>query len=589
MVFLDDGPDSEVDAQVVVPTLTLDETRPIGDDEDSGDDDPAGLATVSVGFASNFQTADYGADGAGTTTYALVLAGAGAGEPSGLYALDNTDTDDGGDGDGYGQGDEILLFAELDGSITGRTTDGGDPYFTISVDGDGEVTFTQSQNVWHADPADDDDSSGLSAAAETLQLEQTVTDSDGDFDTALIDLSDGVFFIEDDGPEIIQVTDAVGENEGPTPTAEGIFDFDIGTDSPNGGNDDIFIDPATFLVSINGGTQFEPDTFSETSEDEHTAEFEFSFTYATGDGSTDTRTGTLIFYKDGSVPGHAAGTYEVVLDGPVQGFTILETGNESTTFVEYDLNGGSPDVVTAALDENLFAQFTAFSTANNSPFPNLATIDYDPDPDPPTPSPDGTAWVDGELFVGNVGNPQVSAEDAGVDGNTMDSGEVLDFDLFTTDPADDITATPDAFAGEMFIELFQYAGDDLIVVLKLMDPDTNTFTTRTLLIDATDVFLPGDSAAGSVYAARVAALELQEAFIVIQPNDYNADGENLVIVGAQILTEPDGVTGVGIDYNGALYDPENANPNNGGSDRDSDGDLTTDSANAALDEQDFIH
>ena len=198
---LDDGPDSEVDAQVVVPTLTLDETRPIGDDEDLGDDDPAGLATVSVGFASNFQTADYGADGAGTTTYALVLAGAGAGEPSGLYALDNTDTDDGGDGDGYGQGDEILLFAELDGSITGRTTDGGDPYFTISVDGDGEVTFTQSQNIWHADPADDDDSSGLSAAAETLQLEQTVTDSDGDFDTALIDLSDGVLFIEDDGPE----------------------------------------------------------------------------------------------------------------------------------------------------------------------------------------------------------------------------------------------------------------------------------------------------------------------------------------------------------------------------------------------------
>ena len=109
-------------------------------------------------------------------TYALTLNGEDLG--TGMFALDPSAPD--------GQGDEILLVDNGDGTISGVAD--GVTYFTISVDGDGNVTFEQSENIWHADDTSDDDTSFLSAAPGTILLEQTVTDSDGDFDTAELDL-----------------------------------------------------------------------------------------------------------------------------------------------------------------------------------------------------------------------------------------------------------------------------------------------------------------------------------------------------------------------------------------------------------------
>jgi len=198
----DDGPDAKVvDGEGGIPDmLVLDETRPLGTETD-GNSNPAGLDTVTAQFADNFVTpADHGTDGPGDVSYSLSLSGDDVG--SGLYALEQGDTDDGGDGDGFGQGDEIVLNQTGD-TITGSVD--GVPYFTISINPDtGAVTFTQleNKNIWHDDKGNDDDSEALTTKHPSdLQIVQTVTDADGDSDSATINLGGGnVFKIEDDGP-----------------------------------------------------------------------------------------------------------------------------------------------------------------------------------------------------------------------------------------------------------------------------------------------------------------------------------------------------------------------------------------------------
>ncbi|HUE78947.1 MAG TPA: DUF5801 repeats-in-toxin domain-containing protein [Sphingomicrobium sp.] len=357
LVFLDDGPNAEVDGQVVVPTLTLDETRPVGEETD-GDSDPAGLATVTVGFANNFQAVDYGADGPGVVSYDLVLAAEGSG--SGLYALDNTDIDAGdGDGDGYGQGEEILLFTEADGSITGRLTVDGAVYFTISVNASGQVTFTQSLNVWHANAADSDDTSSLSAAAETLLLEQTVTDSDGDFDTATIDLSDGVFAIEDDGPQAIQpdaITEGLNNEIGASETADldddGEVITDFGTDGPG---------LVTFANITNGDD-------SGLTSDEDVIEYWLSDDGQTLEGrtnSTDGIDGELVFTV---AINQGDGTYTVTMSGTIDnGAGVTFNNLTSSKAGNVDVRGVGADDPLTTVDLLLTASANgANATINTS-------------------------------------------------------------------------------------------------------------------------------------------------------------------------------------------------------------------------------
>ena len=56
----------------------------------SADVAPTGLASATANFSINFAAAAFGADGAGSVSYKLVLSAEGIG--SGLYALDNSDT-----------------------------------------------------------------------------------------------------------------------------------------------------------------------------------------------------------------------------------------------------------------------------------------------------------------------------------------------------------------------------------------------------------------------------------------------------------------------------------------------------------------
>ncbi len=182
-------------------TLVLDESA-AGTDT-AGSPAPLGLASTTVNFADNFiLPVKYGADGPGAAAYALVLSAAGIG--SGLFALDTSDTLV--DGDGYGQGAPIVLN-QSGNTITGSA--GGLDYFTIDIDAaTGVVTFTQLRNVWHANagssPAAYDDAALLAtAAAANIQVQQTVTDADGDSAKATVNIGQNVFSIQDDGPAAV--------------------------------------------------------------------------------------------------------------------------------------------------------------------------------------------------------------------------------------------------------------------------------------------------------------------------------------------------------------------------------------------------
>ncbi|MFV3370227.1 DUF5801 repeats-in-toxin domain-containing protein [Pseudomonas sp. NY15435] len=164
MIFEDDGP--SISTTGTEPTLTVDETV---------------LATdASQSFAANFTSA-FGADGAGTLTYALsVIAGA-----SGL-----TDTATG----------QAVNLSVNNGVVEGRTASSNDLVFTVSVAANGTVTLDQIRAVVHPDTNDPDDSKTLTSD-DLVKLTATKTDGDGDSAQATLNIGQNLVF-KDDGPSI---------------------------------------------------------------------------------------------------------------------------------------------------------------------------------------------------------------------------------------------------------------------------------------------------------------------------------------------------------------------------------------------------
>ncbi|WP_223545434.1 DUF5801 repeats-in-toxin domain-containing protein [Pseudomonas sp. A-B-19] len=164
LVFKDDGP--SISSTGAEPTLMVDETLLATNDTQS--------------FAANFNSA-FGADGAGTLTYALnVVAGA-----SGLI-----DT---------ASGDAVNL--SLNGTVVeGRTATGNLLVFTVSVAANGSVTLDQVRAVVHANATNPDDSTSLTSD-NLVTLTATITDGDGDSAQATLNIGQNLVF-KDDGPSI---------------------------------------------------------------------------------------------------------------------------------------------------------------------------------------------------------------------------------------------------------------------------------------------------------------------------------------------------------------------------------------------------
>ncbi|MGE3319242.1 MAG: DUF5801 repeats-in-toxin domain-containing protein [Candidatus Berkiella sp.] len=177
--FRDDGPNIDAN-QEPTPSLIVDESNFAANASASF----AGLFSSSFGNdgpkdADHNQVADPDA-----ITYQLDIASANA--DSGLVdtlSLQN-----------------VLLTLE-GGQVVGRAGMGGPIVFTISVDANtGIVTLDQNRAVIHADPNDPNDSASLSSN-DLIKLIATITDGDGDHDSATRDIGNAFKFL-DDAPSI---------------------------------------------------------------------------------------------------------------------------------------------------------------------------------------------------------------------------------------------------------------------------------------------------------------------------------------------------------------------------------------------------
>ena len=314
-----------------VPGLVLDESA--NGTDTTGAVSPAGRSTITADFSANFNSAAYGADGAGSVSYALLLSANGI--ASGLHALDTTDVLV--DGDGYGQGAQILL-SQGGNTITGAV--GATPYFTLVINpATGVVTFTQLANIWHPNAgssgaAHDDAATLLTALASDIKVQQTVTDADSDSATASVDIGRNVFSIQDDGPAAVNDTDTTGA---PLSVATGnvITDLAAGdAGDTDTGADKTGTDGATIagLVSVNvpaspdtdAGSGFSVAGAYGTLTMQTNGDYSYTrnantpggahdvFTYTLKDGDGDTATATLDITLGNAAP--AGGTANVVLD-----------------------------------------------------------------------------------------------------------------------------------------------------------------------------------------------------------------------------------------------------------------------------------
>jgi len=466
----------------------------------------------------------YGADGAGTTTFSLNVSSAGV--DSGLNTTD---------------GHDILLFLE-NGIVVGRVSGGADDgkaAFAISIDSTGHISMVEWLSIQHADASNPDDVASITNGAVLAVV--TVTDADGDPATSSTAIGSLIQF-QDSGPVLTAVDNINIQNSGDV-AATGGFHYLLGADGAPTNNDVFKL--VTGSATVNGDPVSNY-TITQTSENATSAVFTFSFDYDTGTGGTAHETGTLTFDK-------SAGTYTVDLQDPISGFSILSTGTaDAGDFVSYQVpsgGSGAPEVTVAQLDTDFFVQFSGVAEPGaGTGSDNLFTTQGTANAFSPVTT---NNFANLELFTQAMSTVQVSSTAAGVAGNTIQGGEVLDFNLYATDPGGTLGGVPTTSSTSMFIQLDGIGGsEDMIVVLKLLDTSTGQYTTQAIMVQNADIITSNATLAGTAYSGIV--LDNNDGLIVIEANDYQNGNTNLVIVGAQIAGSDEGITGTATNLNGAL-------------------------------------
>ncbi|QDP19352.1 DUF5801 repeats-in-toxin domain-containing protein [Sphingomonas xanthus] len=554
--FTDDGPSAAI--QVTAQNVSLDES--VGIQADSNDTASASVIALFAGVANKGVDTDlpqyatsasaivtstgsiYGADGAGTTLFGLSVA------PGGVDSgLDTT------------AGVNIFLFNE-GGVIVGRVgatagvAAGGPAAFAIAINpATGIVSTVEYLSILHPNTADPDDSVAILNTA--VQATVTITDFDGDTATQSVNIGSRIQF-QDSGPVMTAASNINIQNSGDV-AHTGTFAFNLGADDGPTNNDVIKLVTGSATV---GGNPVQNWNLVAGAENATTASYTFSFNYANGPGSTALATGTLTFNK-------LAGTYTVDLDAPISSFSILQTAS-GTLFQGYEFGTSTPDGSQPAisvtqiqgtpgnpLPTDLFVQFTSVSEpASGTGDNNLEFTTWVPGADNPPPVPAGgdTAWNAGDLFNQTDGWVSTSNDANGVDGDTIQGHEVIDFTLVQGANPTGVLAQPASYgqASSMFLKFDGIgAQEDMIIVLKLYDPNTNSYTTRALMVQNADI-QKGPGSGPGAYSAIT--LDNNDGLVIIESNDYNAPGENWVIVGAQIAGSDQGLTGSAINFNPAL-------------------------------------
>ena len=204
--------------------------------------DESNLSTnVTADFSGAFSSV-FGADGAGSVSYALSATG----DPSGLVdvatGLDIVLGMNGGVVEGWVGGDSSIVA------------------FTVSVDGSGNVTLDQLRALQHPDGSNPDDP--VSVAGSAIALVATVTDADGDQASASLDLGNFLTF-HDDGPAAVNDFASTDENTAIVynviSNGDGTSDI-LGADQPTTLTNATLVTAGAGLVSFaaNGEITFTP-------------------------------------------------------------------------------------------------------------------------------------------------------------------------------------------------------------------------------------------------------------------------------------------------------------------------------------------
>ncbi|MBC2667178.1 hypothetical protein H7F51_16785 [Novosphingobium flavum] len=482
----------------------------------------------------------------------------------------------------YSQGD-LLAYDQTGDLLTGYVEDGTNTGYQQGEDRDvftfelnvggvaGAFDFTLIDQIDHA-IANTEDEFNLEIG---ILLQAIDNDDDKSSAAAPIQLT---IVVDDDSPEVTTANDtsndAAGSNDTITTTgATGNFVYAIGFDDRVGTtysatNSDFSAALASGLIfnGTIGGAPITVGTTSWVSETDTEARFSFTFSYVS-DPSSNTPTangGTLLFDKDD-------GTYTFTLTDPISSFGILSLAN-AQGFAGYLPNTSTPDssqpeVTVAALADDFFVQFTgAHETGGGTDGNNASqqnSIGNNKNLDALAP---GEAWsngdddnfANGELFTQAPTWVSVSGTAAGTAGDTMQAGEVLDFNFYAANPQGFLNSgVAKATTGTMFIEFDALDnGEDLVVVLKLVDrDDASITTTRAVIVQYQDIFHIAEANQIPPSYVDPKTIDQNDGLIVIESNDYNVlQNDNWTISGAQVVASTEGLTGTGIDLNRALGD-----------------------------------
>ena len=520
-----------------------------GDDPDvAGTVIQFGTSTGAVGSGSSA----VGADAPGSIVKSLDVSSAGV--DSGLNTTD---------------GQDILLYNE-GGIIVGRVgSQAGPAAFALAIDPvTGVISMVEYLSIQHPNAANADDSVSIANGAVLAVV--TVSDADGDTTSTSTAIGNLISF-QDSGPIMTAAQNMNIQNSGDV-AHTAAFAFNLGADGANTSNN--VITNVTGSATV-GGVAVQNWTLTPGAENATTASYSFSFDYPIGGGNTAHATGTLVFDK-------VAGTYTVDLDNPIQGVTTILQTAQGTLFQGYEFGTSTPDgsqpaiSVTQIQDQagtanDIYVQFTSVSEpSSGTGDDNLEVTNWVPGANNPPPVNGGgdNAWNAGQLFNQVDGWVSTSNSANGVDGDTIQGGEVLDFSLVKGANPTGTLANPSTYAqaSAMFLK-FDGIGssEDMIVILKLYDPNTNQYTTRAIMIENGDIQKGPGSGPGQYSGIT---LDNNDGLVIIESNDYNNPGENWVIVGAQIAGSDEGVTGTAINLNSAIGAGDSDVDNNGSLDTD---------------------
>ena len=503
-----------------IDILLDDDGLPLGNPTDpASDDDPAADPDGDESTYSGVVPHDFGGDGAGFITMQQMNGGTDTvGQEDVTYSWS------------YDSNTGIeTLIAVIDVAGTPEAAREGETLFTVTLNrATGDYTVTMNLNVLHSPDGDDIETNTLDVGA--ITIDYAVFDADnatGVPGTIDIDFDDDVPTINS-APTINAFVEV---NGGTWLQADGTLIFDIGADRYFDVNTEI---DSYLSFSLTGTIGGETVTFS-------------TPTYV------DTQGAIALYGFDFDHDGATiAGTIQVDL-GNGDFRVIIEDTFESTITVPFSqairetkaVDGqGKPTVIVSELTESpdpLFVQFSGLSGSLQA-------------------GGDG-AFAAGEVFSGSTGWLSVSGTSNGVDSDTLQNGEVLDFDLFSSDPGADLNAAPTSYAEGLTITVDQFnfngGGEDLVVILKLADPNNpgTILTTRAIIVKATDVYGPGDTIPTDFGTPDFTGLS-NPGFIIIEQQDYqlSTDLVDYVVVGAQLMTSTNNLTGSGYVLNGAVGD-----------------------------------